>query len=110
MVKKQLDFAGFLESENLYCDLSQAVYFDHWVTPDMYSMRFDTRFYAAVLPSGQVPLTCSEEVTHSLMDQAGGRVGAHEPARLSDLAADHHGVTGIFPIPVVEKSQHRIQI
>ena len=66
MVKKQLDFAGFLESENLYCDLSQAVYFDHWVTPDMYSMRFDTRFYAAILPSGQVPLTCSEEVTHSL--------------------------------------------
>ena len=48
IVNKQLDFAGFLESEDLYCDLSQAVYFDHWVTPDMYSMRFDTRFYAAV--------------------------------------------------------------
>ena len=71
MVKKQLDFAGFLESENLYCDLSQAVYFDHWVTPDMYSMRFDTRFYAAVLPSGQVPLTYSEEVTHSLWIKPG---------------------------------------
>ena len=71
MVKKQLDFAGFLESENLYCDLSQAVYFDHWVTPDMYSMRFDTRFYAAILPSGQVPLTYSEEVTHSLWIKPG---------------------------------------
>ncbi|MGZ9174673.1 MAG: hypothetical protein ACXW52_24035, partial [Candidatus Binatia bacterium] len=66
MVKKQLDFAGFLESETLYCDLSRAVYFDHWVTPDIYSMRFDTRFYAAILPSGQVPLAYSEEVTHSL--------------------------------------------
>jgi 8-oxo-dGTP pyrophosphatase MutT (NUDIX family) len=66
IVNKQLDFAGFLESEDLFCDLAQVVYFDHWVTPDIYSMRFDTRFYAAILPSGQVPLTCSEEVTHSL--------------------------------------------
>jgi 8-oxo-dGTP pyrophosphatase MutT (NUDIX family) len=66
IVKKELDFATFLEAEKLFCDLSQAVYFDHWVTPDIYSMRFDTRFYVAVLPSGQVPLTHSEEVTHSL--------------------------------------------
>lgn len=66
IVNKQLDFAAFLESENLYCDLSRAVYFDHWVTPDMYSMRFDTRFYVAVLPAHQTPLARSEEVTHSL--------------------------------------------
>ena len=71
IVNKQLDFAAFLESENLYCDLSRAVYFDHWVTPDIYSMRFDTRFYAAILPSGQVPLAYSEEVTHSLWIKPG---------------------------------------
>ena len=66
IVKKQLDFGAFLQSENLYCDLSRAVYFDHWVTPEIYSMRFDTRFYVAVLPSNQIPLARSEEVTHSL--------------------------------------------
>jgi len=66
IVHKQLDFGSFLESENLFCDLSRAVYFDHWVTPEIYSMRFDTRFYCAVLPAGQTPLTRSEEVTHSL--------------------------------------------
>jgi len=66
IVNKELDFADFLESENLYCDLSRAVYFDHWVTPDMYSMRFDTRFYVAALPPRQIPLARSEEVTHSL--------------------------------------------
>jgi 8-oxo-dGTP pyrophosphatase MutT (NUDIX family) len=71
IVKKQLDFAAFLESENLYCDLSRAIYFDHWVTPDMYSMRFDTRFYAAVLPPRQFPLARSEEVTHSLWIKPG---------------------------------------
>lgn len=66
IVKKQLDFGAFLESENLFCDLSRAVYFDHWVTPEIYSMRFDTRFYVATLPENQIPLSRSEEVTHSL--------------------------------------------
>ena len=66
IVKQQLDFGAFLQAENLYCDLSRAVYFDHWVTPEIYSMRFDTRFYVAVLPSSQIPLSRSEEVTHSL--------------------------------------------
>ena len=65
LVKQQLDFGAFLQAENLYCDLSRVVYFDHWVTPEIYSMRFDTRFYIAVLPSNQIPLSHSEEVTHS---------------------------------------------
>jgi 8-oxo-dGTP pyrophosphatase MutT (NUDIX family) len=66
IVKNELDFGSFLESENLFCDLSRSIYFDHWVTPEIYSMRFDTRFYLAKLPQNQTPLTCSEEVTESL--------------------------------------------
>jgi 8-oxo-dGTP pyrophosphatase MutT (NUDIX family) len=66
IVNKQLDFRSFLESESLYCDLSRVAYFDHWVTPDIYSMRFDTRFYVAALPANQIPLERSEEVTDSL--------------------------------------------
>ena len=66
IVSKQLDFASFLESEHLFCDLSRVVYFDHWVTPEIYSMRFDTRFYLATLPTHQAALEHSEEVTHSL--------------------------------------------
>ena len=71
VVRRQLDFGAFLESENLFCDLSRAVYFDHWVTPEIYSMRFDTRFYIATLPGGQAPLERSEEVTHSLWIRPG---------------------------------------
>ena len=66
IVKNELDFGSFLESENLICDLSRAIYFDHWVTPEIYSMRFDTRFYIAKLPSYQIPLAASEEVIDSL--------------------------------------------
>src|ERR1043166_3054060 len=66
IVTKELDFGSFLQSEDLYCELSRAVYFDHWITPEIYSMRFDTRFYLARLPIVQKPLIRSEEVTASL--------------------------------------------
>jgi hypothetical protein len=49
--------------------LSWTVYLDHWVTPEIYSMRFDTRFYVAALPAHQASLASSEEVTHSVWIQ-----------------------------------------
>ncbi len=81
VVKNELDFGSFLESENLLCDLSRAVYFDHWVTPEIYSMRFDTRFYIARLPSYQIPLAASEEVIDSLWvspQDALSRINRHD--------------------------------
>src|SRR6266508_1076733 len=66
IVNRQLDFGAFLKLVNLYCDISRPIYFDHWVTPEIYSVRFDTRFYIAMLPANQSPLARSEEVTHSL--------------------------------------------
>jgi 8-oxo-dGTP pyrophosphatase MutT (NUDIX family) len=81
VVKNQLNFGAFLDSENLICDLSRAVYFDHWVTPDVYSMRFDTRFYIAKLPPYQIPLPASEEVIDSLWlapEDALSRIHRHD--------------------------------
>jgi 8-oxo-dGTP pyrophosphatase MutT (NUDIX family) len=66
IVKEELAFGEFLESEGLVCDLSRMIYFFHRVTPEFYPMRFDTRFYLAPLPAHQTPLSRSEEVTHSL--------------------------------------------
>ncbi|HZJ38537.1 MAG TPA: hypothetical protein VFD18_05135 [Chthoniobacterales bacterium] len=71
IVAGDLKFENFLVAENLFCDLPRMRYFDHWVTPEIYSMRFDTRFYIAVLPSDQTALTRSEEVSHSLWITAG---------------------------------------
>lgn len=66
VVRKQMSFVSFLASENLFCELSKLVYFDHWVTPEIYPMRFDTRFYIARLPLEQSALERSEEVTDRL--------------------------------------------
>jgi 8-oxo-dGTP pyrophosphatase MutT (NUDIX family) len=66
VVGDKLTFGEFLKAEGLFCDLSRLIYFFHRVTPAIYSMRFDTRFYLAALPAHQTPLSRSEEVTHSL--------------------------------------------
>ena len=59
-------FAALLNNEGLRCDLASLVYFAHWQTPAHVSTRFDTRFFVAAMPQGQVPLESSAEVTQSL--------------------------------------------
>ena len=55
-----------LESEGLFCDLGRLTYLFHRITPEKYSIRFDTRFYLAALPDNQTPLAFSEEVSETL--------------------------------------------
>ena len=66
LIARSLTFAALLESENLYCNASALAYFSHWQTPAQNSLRFDTRFFLAVLPPAQTPLPSSYEVIHSL--------------------------------------------
>ncbi len=66
LVSGTLAFGTLLESEDLVCDLSRLIYYYHRVTPEYFSMRFDTRFYLTSLPPDQIPLARSEEVTESL--------------------------------------------
>ena len=66
IVKRETSFAAMLESENLSCDAGALLYFSDWLTPEEFAMRFDTRFFVAVLPDGQTPLERSEEVADSL--------------------------------------------
>lgn len=61
-----LTFAEILESEGLFCHAAALSYFSHWLTPESYPVRFDTRFYLAVLPGDQEPLPRSKEVAQSL--------------------------------------------
>ena len=66
LVEGSLPFHSLLESEGLLCDASRFGYFSHWLTAEIFPIRFDTRFYIASLPPDQTPLSTSEEVSHSL--------------------------------------------
>jgi len=46
-------FWTMIERETLRPMTDRLVYFAHWVTPEDMPLRFDTRFFAAVMPTGQ---------------------------------------------------------
>lgn len=66
LMAQSLSFLELLEREQLQIELSALGYFSCWQTPARFPVRFDTRFFIAMLPEGQTPLATSPEVAHSL--------------------------------------------
>ena len=64
LVGRELSFAEFLLQRGLVLrtDLLRAV--DHWITPEFEPRRYDTRFFVAELPAGQVPDDDCTEADH----------------------------------------------
>jgi 8-oxo-dGTP pyrophosphatase MutT (NUDIX family) len=61
-------FAIFIREAQLRLEVDRLVYWAHWITPSAIPRRFDTRFFAAALPSGQsVTIDESEAVAHAWM-------------------------------------------
>lgn len=58
-----LPFADFLAAHDWYADAGALVPFSHWITPPSEPRRYDTHFYLAIAPSGQVVSADSVE-TH----------------------------------------------
>ena len=88
-----------LESERLFCDLARLTYLFHRITPEKYSVRFDTRFYLAALPDNQIPLISSEEVSESLWltpqnaldEAASGKFAMMPPTLITLRTLAEHG-------------------
>jgi 8-oxo-dGTP pyrophosphatase MutT (NUDIX family) len=58
-------FADILRGEHLRLAFDALAYFAHWVTPEIETRRFDTRFFLARAPEGQTPVHDAGEATHS---------------------------------------------
>lgn len=52
----EVGFGEVLELEDLVLQLSDLRYFAHWITPVGPPRRYDTRFFVAPAPEGQVPV------------------------------------------------------
>lgn len=55
----------FAERERLRLALDELAVFAHWVTPEVETRRFDTRFFVARVPEGQEAAHDETETTHS---------------------------------------------
>ena len=56
-------FFPMLQAEGLTLATDRLTYFAHWITPEENPIRFDTRFFAAVSPSGQEAVADGREIT-----------------------------------------------
>ena len=55
-------FFDMLRVEHLALATDRLAYFAHWITPEEQPLRFDTRFFAAVMPPGQEPVVDGHEI------------------------------------------------
>jgi 8-oxo-dGTP pyrophosphatase MutT (NUDIX family) len=66
VIEDALEFRAMLEHERLHLDVEALVPCAHWITPPRMSKRFDTRFFAARMPPGQLAVHDKGETTESL--------------------------------------------
>lgn len=56
-------FWDMVRAERLTLATDGIVYFAHWITPEIQPLRFDTRFFAALMPDGQEAVADEREIT-----------------------------------------------
>jgi len=61
LVERELSFAEFLHRRDLVLRADLLAAWAHWITPVFEPKRFDTRFFVAALPAGQVTRDVSTE-------------------------------------------------
>ena len=62
----RLTLLELAQKEDLVYSLGRLRPYAHWITPEIESRRFDTRFFLAALPANQRPVHDSIEMTESL--------------------------------------------
>jgi hypothetical protein len=68
---RRVAFLDICELEGLRLSTGELVYFAHWITPEGASRRYDTRFFVAAAPRGQIPEhDAKETVAHLWMRPA----------------------------------------
>jgi 8-oxo-dGTP pyrophosphatase MutT (NUDIX family) len=78
----RLTLAELVRRENLVFSPDLLVPYSHWITPEIETRRFDTRFFLSMLPEGQIPIHDRMELTESrwmspafaLAEHAAGRI------------------------------------
>jgi 8-oxo-dGTP pyrophosphatase MutT (NUDIX family) len=62
----QITLVQIAYSENILLFPDTLIPYAHWITPEFEKMRFDTRFFLALLPPEQMPVADATELTQSL--------------------------------------------
>jgi len=61
VLEKRISLSDFLEQAGI--SFGQCYPFAHWITPEAYPVRYNTRFFLCVAPAGQLPGPDGHEIT-----------------------------------------------
>jgi 8-oxo-dGTP pyrophosphatase MutT (NUDIX family) len=81
------DLLELFQEHRWRLEVTALAYVAHWVTPEIETHRFDTRFFLAALPTGQVPVHDATETTDGMW------------TRPADAIARCRGGTIVLPPP-----------
>jgi 8-oxo-dGTP pyrophosphatase MutT (NUDIX family) len=63
LIKGKMSFARILRQENLKLAADSLIHYSHWITPEARQKRYDTHFFMALVPKGQIPSADKKEIT-----------------------------------------------
>ena len=80
--EERLTLAELVRREGLIFAPDLLIPYSHWITPEIESRRFNTRFFLARLPEGQVPVHDRMELTESSWMTPAFALAEHEAGRI----------------------------
>jgi 8-oxo-dGTP pyrophosphatase MutT (NUDIX family) len=61
--KGEITFSELCRKENLTVAAHNLIHYSHWITPEAREKRYDTHFFMALVPEGQIPSVDKKEIT-----------------------------------------------
>jgi 8-oxo-dGTP pyrophosphatase MutT (NUDIX family) len=108
-------FIELIASAGLLLEVDRLVYWSHWITPSLEPRRYDTRFFAAAVPDGQVASADLQESTElrwlaphdALVAEARGEMGLAPPTvlTLEDIEESHRVHGGVAAMLAAERDR-----
>jgi 8-oxo-dGTP pyrophosphatase MutT (NUDIX family) len=78
----KMHFSQVLEAEKLLLPLNQLDYYSHWITPELFPLRYDVRFFVIQAPPDQVVVHDGVELTSHVWIRPAEAIRQYEQGRL----------------------------
>jgi 8-oxo-dGTP pyrophosphatase MutT (NUDIX family) len=63
LIRKEIKFPQMLAAEDIILPADFLYYFSHWITPELFPLRYDVRFFVTQYPAGQTVICDGIELT-----------------------------------------------
>lgn len=90
LLAERVRFGAILHEDGLTIAPDDLPYFSHWITPEESALRFDTHFFLAVLPPGQMARYWSGEMAGEVWLGPRAALARHAAGGLPMLAVQTH--------------------